>query len=304
MSWVATRSKEVQKGGPSHFLMQPNPCHKAHATAAERVAHLRARGLQIARPNVAARKIEEIGYERLRIYFLSRRDHTQPDKPFLPGTTYNHILRLHECDTKLRDICFKGVGRFELVFRNRLSEVLSARFGSHPYFRNEAFASSKQHNEALQKVLQVFTQSKDQRARHYRNTYTEPPLPPIWMLKEFLTFGASARLHAALACSVRREIAVHFGVAILPVFDSWVECFVDLRNICAHHDRLFNRRFQKQPQRLRRAAIPIASQPTLKAQLECLDHALTSANAAGNLVERVRKVLDRYPEVRNTEAGY
>ena len=260
--------------------------------------------MQIARPNVAARKIGEIGYERPRIYFLSRRDRTQPGKPFLPGTTCNHILRLHECDTKLRDICFKGVGRFELVFRNRLSEVLSARFGSHPYFRNEAFASSKQHNEALQQVLRVFTKSKDQRARHCRITHTEPPLPPIWMLKEFLPFGASARLHLALACSVRTEIAAHFGVAVLPVFDSWVQCLVDLSNICAHHDRLFNRRFQKRPQCLRRETIPIASPPTLKAQLECLDNALTSAKAAGNLVNRVQRLLDRYPEAQNTEAGF
>ena len=284
--------------------MQPISYNKAHATAAERVAHLRARGLQITRPNVAARKIEEIGYERLRIYFLSRRDHTQPGKPFQPGTTYNHILRLYECDTKLRNICFKDVGRFELMFRNRLSEVLSARYGSHPYFQNDAFESSEQHNNALQNVLRVFTQSKDQRARHYRTTYTEPPLPPIWMLKEFLTFGASARLYAALARSVRKEVAAHFGVTVLPAFDSWVNCFVDLRNICAHHDRLFNRRFQKQPQHLRRAAIPVASPPTLKAQLECLDYALTSANVRGNLVSRVQKVLNRYPEIQNTEAGF
>ena len=90
----------------------------------------------------------------------------------------------------------------------------------------------------------------------------------------------------------------------LSVFDSWVPCFVDLRNICTHHDRLFNRRFQRQPERLRRVSIPIASPPTLKAQLECLDHALTSANAAGNLVDRVQEVLDRYPEVLNTEAGF
>ena len=284
--------------------MPANPYNKTHATAAQRVAHLRAKGLQVARPNVAARKIEEIGYERLRIYFLSRRDRTLPGKPFLPGTTYKHVLRLHECDSKLRDICFKGVGRFELVFRNRLSEILSARFGSHPYFQNDAFDGSKRHNEALQNVLQVFTKSRDQRARHYRATYTEPPLPPIWMLKEFLTFGASARLYAALAKPVRTDVAAHFGVASLPVFDSWIPCFVDLRNVCAHHDRLFNRRFQKQPQRLRRTSIPVAPPPTLKAQLECLDHALASAKANGDLVDRVRRVLNRYPEVGNAEAGY
>lgn len=284
--------------------MTNNPYIKQHATAAQRIAHLRQRGLQVKRPNVAARKVEEIGYERLRIYFLSRRDHTQPNKPFRPGTTYNHILRLYECDTKLRNICFTGVGRFELAFRNRLSEVLSSSYGSHPYFVDAVFKGPKEHNDALQKILAVFAQSKDERSKHYRGTYTEPPLPPIWMLKEFLTFGTATRLYANLASHLRTNIASHFGVAALPVFDSWVPGFVDLRNICAHHDRLFNRRFQKQPQHYRRGPVPTAASATLKAQLECLDYALNSAGMRSNLVASVETVLNRYPEIRNTEAGY
>lgn len=87
LSRAATRSKEVQMGGPSHFLMQTNPCNEVHATAAERVAHLRDRGLQFARRNVGARKIEKIRCERLRIHFRSRSDHTLSGKPFLPCTT-------------------------------------------------------------------------------------------------------------------------------------------------------------------------------------------------------------------------
>ena len=95
--------------------MANNPYAKPHASAQTRIAHLQACGLQIARPSVAARKIEEIGYERLRIYFLSQRDHSQPGKPFLPGTTYNKILRIYACDTKIRDACFMAIGRFELA---------------------------------------------------------------------------------------------------------------------------------------------------------------------------------------------
>lgn len=284
--------------------MPNNPYIKPHATAQQRVSHLRSRGLSISRPNVAARKIEEIGYERLRIYFLSRRDHTLPNKPFIPGTTYNDIIRLYECDAKLRDICFMGVGRFELAFRNRISEVLSSRYGSHPYFVDAAFKDTKCHNEALQKIISVYSQSKDQRAKHYHTTYSEPPLPPIWMLKEFLTFGASARLYAALATPLRTDVAAHFGVNALPVFDSWIPCFVDLRNVCAHHDRLFNRRFQKQPQHFRRGAVPAAGPATLKGQLECLDYALSSAGLPHDLVSRVGTVLNRYPEINNAEAGY
>ena len=84
---------------------------KLHATAAQRIAHLRAKGLLIPRPNVAARKIETIGYERLRIYFLSRRNTSLPNRPFLPGTTYKDIIRLYECDMKLRDACFSAAVR-------------------------------------------------------------------------------------------------------------------------------------------------------------------------------------------------
>ncbi len=282
----------------------PNPYTKLHATAAERVAHLRGRGLVIARPNVAARKIEQIGYERLRIYFLARRDPSRPGKPFHPGTSYRDILRLYEWDAKLRNLCLGGVGRFEVILRNRISEALSLRFGSHPYFEAAAFQDAKRHNEALQKILQVLAQTRDERARHYRQTYTEPSLPPIWTLKEFLTFGASVRLYAALANPIREEIGKSFGVRALPVFDSWVPGFVDLRNICAHHDRLFNRRFQKQPQRLRRPAVPSAGAATLKAQLECLDYALRSAGMESELVDSGRRVIARYPEVRASEVGY
>ena len=106
--------------------MALTPYNKPHATAVQRVDHLRARGLLIARPTVAARKIDMIGYERLRIYFLSRRQiNNLPHRPFIPGTTYKDILRLYECDMLIREACFAAVGQFELLFRSAISETLS-----------------------------------------------------------------------------------------------------------------------------------------------------------------------------------
>lgn len=256
------------------------------------------------RPNVAARKIEAIGYERLRIYFLSRRD--QPGKTFRPGTTYKDILQLYECDARLRALAFKGVGRFELAFRNTLSEALSAGFGSHPYYDRRAFKSADAHNRALSQVIKTFDESKDERAKHYAETYDAPALPPIWTLKEFLSFGAAARLYATLAAPLREDVAKTFGVPKLPVFDNWVRCFVDLRNFCAHHDRLFNRRFQKQLQRLPRENVPAATNSTLKAHLECLDHALDAiGERAGNVAAARRLIdLDIHAAVDPAEAGF
>lgn len=256
------------------------------------------------RPNVAARKIEAVGYERLRIYFLSRRD--QPNRTFRTGTTYQDILRLYDCDARLRALTFKAVGRFELAFRNTLSEALSGRFGSHPYYDRAAFKSAEAHNQALSQVIRSFDGSKDERAKHYRQTYDSPALPPIWTLKEFLTFGGAARLYAALAGPLREDVAKTFGVPRLPVFDNWVMCLVDLRNVCAHHDRLFNRRFQKQLQRLPRENIPTAMNSTLKAHLECLDHALNAIGERTRTVDEARQLinLNIYAAVSLAEAGF
>ena len=76
-------------------------------------------------------------------------------------------------------------------------------------------------------------------------------MPPVWTMKEFLTFGATSRILQCLAGPMKTHIASQFGVGSDLVFTNWVEALVDLRNICAHYDRLFNRSFQKQPSRLR-----------------------------------------------------
>ena len=277
---------------------------KPHATPTDQVRHLRTKGLVVKRPNVAPKKIEKIGYERLRIYFLSRRD--APGKTFRTGTTYNDILQLYNCDARLRGLCFEAVGRFELAFRNTLSEVLSTRHGSHPYDVTAAFKTSNAQDQARLQVLGVYLKSRDERARHYRNTYNSPAMPPIWMLKEFLSFGAAAKLYLHLANDIRDEIAKTFGVSSIAVFDNWVLCFVDLRNICAHHDRLFNRRFQKQPQRFRRASIPTATSNTLKALLECLDYVLSSAGEAADTVNQADQImrLKIHSAANPSEAGF
>jgi abortive infection bacteriophage resistance protein len=280
------------------------PYTKLHATPAQRITHLRAKGLIVSRPNVAAQKIETIGYERLRIYFLSRRQHGVAGKPFITGTTYQDIISLYECDMRLRDACFSAVGHFELLFRNAISEVLSHTHGSHPYYDDRAYKSAASNLEALQTFAKVYEKSKDGRAKHYRQTYSIPIMPPIWTMKEFLTFGSASYIYQRLEGSIRTAIATQFGINSDAVFKSWLECLVDLRNICAHHDRLFNRSFQKQPIMLQRASIPSAAPKKLKAILECLDYMLQQRGMKSNVTGDVLKIVSRYPQVNLREPGY
>ena len=277
---------------------------KLHATAAQRIAHLRAKGLLIPRPNVAARKIETIGYERLRIYFLSRRNTSLPNRPFLPGTTYKDIIRLYKCDMQLRDACFSAVGQFELLFRNAISETLSEAFGSHPYQNLGVYRDAAASREANANFRKIYRASRDPRARHYQQTYSNPALPPIWTMKEFLTFGAASYIFQRLEGRVRTKIASQFGTNSDRVFTNWLECLVDLRNICAHHDRVFNRSFQKQPSTFRGGGLPAAPANKLKAILECLDYMMSKRGAPVHIVAQVGRIIRRFPEMHPREAGY
>lgn len=236
------------KGRPFAFLDDADSLHQTACNGRSASCSPARQGLIVARPNVAARKIDLIGYERLRIYFLSRRQVGVANRPFQVGTTYQQILRLYACDAMLREVCFAAVGQFELLLRNAISEALSDRHGSHPYFTQAAFRDAAANLEALQSFTTAYAQTKDQRALHYRQRYASPILPPIWTMKEFLTFGRVVRIFKTLDGSLRTHIAAQFGVPSDQVFTNWLECLVDIRNICAHHDRLFNRSFPKQPQ--------------------------------------------------------
>lgn len=258
----------------------------------------------IPRPKEAGKKIELIGYERLRIYFISRRDHSIAGRPFLPGTNYNDIIRLYECDEKLREMCFAAVGQFELLLRNAISEVLAQAHGSHPYNHEAAFKDCNSHLDTLKIFVDCYQRSRDGRAAHYKRFYSEPSLPPIWTMKEFLTFGATSRVLEGLAAVHRTQVAAQFGLPGDQLLLSWVRCLVDLRNICAHHDRLFNRSFQKQPQRYQRALLPSAFSNKLKAVLECLDYLLNSRGSPSRVTAKAAKLILRYPEVQPAEAGF
>ena len=121
-----------------------------------------------------------------------------------------------------------------------------------------------------------------------------------------MTFGGASRLYLTLKSPIRDQIALNFGVPKLPTFDNWVQCFVDLRNVCAHHDRLFNRRFQKQLQRLQVENVPTALNSTLKAHLECLDHVLDAIHEKSGNVDEARRLinLNIYAAADPAEAGF
>lgn len=75
---------------------------------------------------------------------------------------------------------------------------------------------------------------------HYVSTYSTPETPPSWLSIELLTLGNLLHLYRALPQTYRKQIAQRLGLQD-PVLGSWLASYVRVRNICAHHGRLWNR---------------------------------------------------------------
>lgn len=288
--------------------MPHQPYTKQYASPADLVAHLINQKLTITNKSYAEAKIDEIGYNRLRIYFLSRRDNNLPGRPFIPGTSFEDIIKIYDLDENLRMMCFRYCAQLEILFRNAISESLSSQHGSHPYFDDSIYHSTTKksmRHEAVKCLSETYHKKiNDQRAKHYFNNYNPPFLPPIWTMKEFMTFGTANFLFEKLSGAEKTKISAVFNVSNFEVFNKWIVAILDLRNICAHHDRLFNRSFQKQPPVYKAASIPNVPQNKLKAILQCLEHMLNARGCTHNVVNDIGTIISRCPSVSPHEAGY
>lgn len=78
--------------------------------------------------------------------------------------------------------------------------------------------------------------------QHYYQKYSVPNLPPSWMTFEALEFGAISFLFSNLQNKYKTGIAKRFGISRRDL-KSWLHSLSNLRNLCAHHSRVWNRNF-------------------------------------------------------------
>jgi len=217
------------------------------------VAHLHSRGLEIPDTDRATRYLRHIGYYRLSPYTIPFRD-GGPSELFREGTTFDDVLDLYVFDRSLRLLVMDALERVEVAVRAALTDHMSTTYGDpHWYTNAEHFRDLDKHT----KLLGMIRNNCDGRLRgspdagedslvhrsaleHYLTTYAEPELPPSWLMVETLTIGQLSTTYRNLRQrSDRSAIAGSIGLPVT-VLESWLETYVRVRNICAHHGRLWN----------------------------------------------------------------
>lgn len=63
------------------------------------------------------------------------------------------------------------------------------RHGSHAHLNRDLFADRRRYGKCLKQLREEVARSHETFIKHYRETYTDPALPPIWAVCEVLTLG-------------------------------------------------------------------------------------------------------------------
>lgn len=234
---------------------------KPHLSFNEQVEHLRRRGLVVDDAALAASLLRTVGYYRLSAYAYPLRamlpNDAKKDTPwqhrsdqFLPGATIELVRDLWQFDRELRLLLFDAIESVEVALRVQIAYVLGKRspFGHverehlDPRVCNEPTATADTRWEVWhRRYLAALAGAKSEDfVRHFDRKY-EGQLP-VWVATEIMDFGMLVQLFGFLRGEDKNSIGTALGVPAGTVLARWFGSVNYVRNLCAHHSRLWNRR--------------------------------------------------------------
>ena len=97
------------------------------------------------------------------------------------------------------------------------------------------------HEKQIKQLRDQLQQSNETFVIHYQQTYSEPELPPIWAMTELISLGTLRAWIAATELDSKTKVARSLGTPSAQVLNGVLHSLNLLRNISAHHGRLWNR---------------------------------------------------------------
>jgi len=293
------------------------------------------RGLAVTDRPKALAYLQRIGYYRLSGYWFPFRARSglfmlldenscQPVKKkrkattialddFRSGATFENAVKLYVFDKQLRLLALDALERIEIALRVDIAHALGALdcFAYlHPNLFHDSFSrelnNSKgvtRHHEWLGKHARLINESKEEFVRHNKTKYNLPLA--IWVACEVWDFGTLSRLYAGMRVQEQDAISAKYGIHNGRTFATWLRSLNYLRNVCAHHSRLWNRNIVDQPKLPSATEVPwvthFEDSGHLRARcfllLRIARHLLEAVNPNSSWPDRTKEHLRDFPDL-------
>ncbi len=213
----------------------------------EQISLLRNRRLLINDEAEAKNVLMNVNYYRLSAYYIPFQD---TKDLFNKGTTFDQIFSLYKFDRNLRLLVLDIIELIEISLRAKLSYLLAQKYGPFGYLKRKIYERSFHYQDWIEKLAWNIGKSHEVFIKEYFGKYEDRSLP-IWMAIEIISFGELSILYKHLLLQDRQKIARTYYNIDQKALVSWFHSLVYIRNLCAHHSRLWNRNLSIAPRILR-----------------------------------------------------
>ena len=283
---------------------------KTPLTAEQHIGLLKSRGLEIPNEDRAKKYLNNIGYFRLTgyMYHLQNKDGSHQ---FLDNITFNDIVVHYQFDKKLRAIVLEYLERIEVTLRARLTNCFSINYGFYWFTQYDLYDDKAIYASINEEIKARFDAPQERFLKAFKFNYTSERLPPSNMAMEILSLGKLSHLYKGLSNKIEKTtVATEFGLPST-ILSSWFIYLTNVRNICAHHSRLWNRKITAdrptiptRPKYKFNGTLPDDFNTTMYGVVSMIDKLLSKINAGNTFIVQISKLIEYHPIVNSELMGF
>lgn len=282
---------------------------KPYSSPGQIVQILKQRGMLMDDELKVENYLMNIGYHRLSVYIYPFYKSPKSDSMLKEGTNFEQVLTLYRFDKKLRILLFNEIEKIEVAIRSVLANIGCQELDDRYWITKlEYFANAGKFNQTLAVIEKELASSKEDYIEDFRHNYVEK-YPPAWMITEVLSFGNLNYIYSNITSNqLMKRIAGYFGLKP-QVFTSWLTALANLRNMCCHHARVWNRDFMlkpAEPRKTKHAWIGTLKMDKKRIyyRLCIIRYFLSSISPNNNFNEKLLELLTNFPSVDIAAMGF
>ncbi|UWX57733.1 Abi family protein [Chlorobaculum sp. MV4-Y] len=287
--------------------------NKQSISLPQQIQQLKSRGLCITDESAAEHHLRNISYYRLAGYWWPM----QSDKVnhvFKPNSRFEDVIALYSFDSDLRLLVFKAIERIEIGLRTRMINHLSQEIDPW-WFENQAIFTDQKAfttnlsslDRELRKSREVFIQE------HFKKYHADHRRPPAWKSLEVASFGLLSKRYGNLKPGIKSKdtIASELGTVNHTFLKSWLQSISQIRNICAHHSRLWNKNLPGRPKLMANPPLlwvlnspHVLKHHQLYVHLCCMKYLLDAISPGHRFPRRLKHLFQPYRTVDQNALGF
>ena len=287
--------------------MSKVPYNKPALSYADQLKKLKQRGLIVNDESTFLNLLEKKSYFRLSGYWYP----LLSDKVkhiFKPGADFDTVYSIYLFDRSLRQLVIRELEKIEIAIRAKMIYIFSHQFGPYWYTEPSNFKNTQEHSDTISKITDEYSRSDARFIKAFKRKYSNS-LPPSWIAFEIISFGSISRLFAEFKSGKsKREVADYFGLDDTTLA-SWLHGLVYVRNVCAHHSRLWNRVMRIQPVKPHNPKNQWLSNPSIPNNrtyyvLSMILYLLNSINESNSMILEFKSLLTKHSNIYPRAMGF